>query len=141
MKVLLDTHIILWALTDDERLSKKAKTIILSKENDIYYSVASIWEVSIKHTIHPEHMPFSGKQLSYYCQEAHYQMLSIKDEHVYALETIQRVENAPKHNDPFDRIMIAQAKTENMIFITHDSLIPYYMEKCIISVWNLMVNK
>lgn len=72
MKVLLDTHIILWALTNDERLSEKAKTIILFRENDIYYSTASIWEISIKHMAHPEHMTLSGEQLSAYCQKAGY---------------------------------------------------------------------
>jgi len=134
MKVLLDTHIILWALIDDARLSEKAKNIILSKENEIYYSTASVWEVSIKHSLHPESMPLSGEQLSDYCQKSGYQMLAIRDDHVYALETIQRAEGAPKHNDPFDRIMIAQAKADGLLFVTHDTLIPYYEEKCIVSV-------
>lgn len=134
MKVLLDTHIILWALADDEKLSQKARNIILSKENEIYYSTASIWEITIKHMLHPEHMKLSGKQISNYCQEAGYQMLPIKDEHVHTLETLQREERAPKHNDPFDRIMLAQAKEERMLFITHDSLIPYYGEECVVEV-------
>lgn len=134
MKVLLDTHIILWALTDDEKLSQKARNIILSKENEIYYSTASIWEITIKHMLHPEHMKLSGKQISNYCQEAGYQMLPIKDEHAHTLETLQREERAPKHNDPFDRIMLAQAKEERMLFITHDSLIPYYGEECVVEV-------
>lgn len=134
MKVLLDTHIILWALADDEKLSQKARNIILSKENEIYYSTASIWEITIKHMLHPEHMKLSGKQISNYCQEAGYQMLPIKDEHAHTLETLQREERAPKHNDPFDRIMLAQAKEERMLFITHDSLIPYYGEECVVEV-------
>lgn len=131
MKVLLDTHILLWALTDDKKLPDKARSMILSEGNDIYYSTASVWEVSIKHTIHPEQMPLSGRHLSDYCQLAGYSMLSVRDEHVYALETIRRAVDAPKHNDPFDRIMIAQAKAEDMLFVTHDALLPYYSEKCI----------
>lgn len=134
MKVLLDTHIILWALTNDERLPQKARMIISQGENEICYSTASVWEVMIKHIHHPEHMPISGKQLSQYCQKAGYQMVPVQDEHAYALEGLQRMEGAPGHKDPFDCIMIAQAKVENMMFITHDSLLPYYMEKCIISV-------
>ncbi len=63
-------------------------------------------------------------------------MLSVRDDHVYVLENLRRAENAPRHNDPFDRIMLAQAKGEGMSFITHDSLIPHYMEKCIIAVWD-----
>jgi len=134
MKLLLDTHIILWAITDDKKLSEKARTLILSKESEIYYSTASIWEVMIKHMFHPEHMPISGKQLSNYCQKASYKMLPILDNHVYALESLQRTQDAPKHKDPFDCILLAQAKVENMLFITHDSLLPYYNEKYIILV-------
>ena len=59
MKLLLDTHIILWALTDDARLSAKAKDIILSSEDEIFYSVATIWEISIKHMQHQEKRPLN----------------------------------------------------------------------------------
>jgi len=134
MRVLLDTHILLWAIAGSDKLSDKAKDVINSKDNDIYYSTASIWEVSIKHSIHPENMPLSGKELSEYCQESGYEMLSIRDEHVFALEKLTRPQDVPKHNDPFDKIMVAQAKSEDMIFLTHDALIPYYNEKCIVSV-------
>lgn len=124
----------MWALTDDKKLPDKAREIIKSDKNDIYYSTASVWEISIKHMIHPEQIAISGREFSNYCQQAGYQMLSIKDEHVYALETLCRVADAPKHNDPFDRIMIAQAKAEDTMFITHDSLLPYYREECIVFV-------
>lgn len=56
------------------------------------------------------------------------------NKHVMALETLQRPENAPRHNDPFGRIMVAQAKAEDLMFLTHDSLIPCYEEPFIISV-------
>lgn len=134
MRILLDTHILLWALTASDKLSQKAREIITSMENNIFYSTASIWEVSIKHSLHPEHMPVSGKELSKYCMKAGYEMLAIRDEHVYTLETLKREEGAPNHNDPFDRIMVAQAKAEDMLFLTHDSLIPYYNEPCIVVV-------
>ena len=63
-----------------------------------------------------------------------YLVLPILNKHVSALETLKRSENAPRHNDPFDRIMVAQAKAEGFMFLTHDSLIPYYDEPFIISV-------
>lgn len=134
MKALLDTHIILWALTNDSRLPLKVKEIISQRDNEIWYSTASVWEVTVKHMNHPEHMTISGRELSKYCQMAGYQMLPIQDRHVYMLETLQRVEGAPIHKDPFDRIMIAQAKAEGMKFITHDSLLLDYLEEFIISV-------
>ena len=96
MQILIDTHIAIWAVLDDPKLPKKAKDIIIDDRNEIFYSTASIWEITIKHMLHPD--------------------------------------NAPRHNDPFDRIMVAQAKAENLMFLTHDLLIPYYSEQFIISV-------
>ena len=134
MNLLLDTHILIWALNEDPRLPEKAREMILDKDNAVYYSSVSVWEISIKHTNHPDNVAFSGKELAQFCQEAGFLPVEMRDKHVFALETIQRVEGAPPHHDPFDRMLIAQAKAENMSFITHDSLIPYYEEKCIIPV-------
>lgn len=61
-------------------------------------------------------------------------MLPVCDQHVYELETLTREEGAPPHNDPFDRILISQAKADGMKFVTHDSLIPQYNEGCIVTV-------
>ena len=134
MNLLLDTHILIWALNEDSRLPEKAREMILDKGNVIYYSTVSIWEVSIKHANHPENVSFSGKELVAFCEEAGFQPLEMWNRHVFARETIARTKGAPPHNDPFDRMLVAQANAENMSFITHDSLIPYYEEKCIIPV-------
>ncbi len=61
-------------------------------------------------------------------------MLPVLEYHVHALERLWRMENAPMHKDPFDCILISQATVENMMFITHDSLLPWYREECIIAV-------
>ena len=134
MNILLDTHILIWALNDDPKLPEKAKDMILDSDNAVYYSVISIWETAIKHANHPEEVTFTGKELSSYCQDAGFLPLEMRDKHVFALETLVREEHAPPHHDPFDRMLVAQAKVENMSFLTHDTLIPYYNEKCIISV-------
>ena len=134
MKLLLDTHIILWSLMNPEKLSEKALDLLQLDNIEIFYSTASIWEVAIKHMAKPESMLISGSELADMCIQAGYSRLSINDCHVKALETISRPETAPRHNDPFDRMLIAQAKAENMSFVTHDSLIPYYNESCVISV-------
>ena len=134
MNLLLDTHILIWALNEDPRLPKKAKEIILDVNNTIYYSSVSIWEIAIKHANHPESVQFSGKELSRFCQEAGFLPVEMRDKHVFALETLKRPEGAPPHHDPFDRMLIAQAKAENMSFVTHDTLLPFYEEKCILSV-------
>ncbi len=134
MNLLLDTHILIWALNDDHRLPGKARELILDKSNVLYYSTVSVWEIAIKHASHPENVEFTGKELSQFCQEAGFLSVEVRDKHVHALETIRRTEGAPPHHDPFDRMLIAQAKAENMSLVTHDSLIPYYSESCIIAV-------
>lgn len=134
MKILIDTHIAVWAVLNDPKLPKKARDIILNEENEIFYSTASVWEIMIKHMLHPDKIRISGRLLEKGCEDSGYVVLPILNEHVFALKTLKRSENAPQHKDPFDRIMVAQAKAEQMIFLTHDTLIPYYEESFIISV-------
>ena len=134
MNLLLDTHILIWALNEDPRLPDKAREFILDESNAVYYSSVSVWEIAIKHAKYPEEVEFTGRELSQFCQEAGYLPVEMREKHVFALETITRAEGAPPHHDPFDRMLIAQAKAENMSFITHDSMLPYYEEKCIIPV-------
>ena len=134
MNLLLDTYILIWALNGDARLPEKAKDMILEPDNVIYYSSVSTWEISIKHANHPDNVAFTGKELVHFCEEAGFLPVEMRDKHVFALETLVRAEGAPPHHDPFDRMLIAQAKAENMLFITHDSLLSYYNEKCIIPV-------
>ena len=134
MNLLLDTHILIWALNEDPRLPEKARDFIVDDNNSVYYSTVSIWEIAIKHAIYPDNVEFTGKELARFCREAGYLPLEMRDKHVFTLETITRAKDAPPHHDPFDRMLIAQAKSENMSFITHDALLPYYEEKCIILV-------
>ncbi len=134
MKLLLDTHIILWTLAGDERLSQKARELIEHPESEIYYSTASPWETDIKHALHPEAMSLSGAQMIEYCDEAGFLPLPIANRHIRNLCTLERADGAPPHRDPFDRIMIAQAKTDGMLFVTHDALLPWYGESCIVFV-------
>lgn len=132
MNILLDTHILLWAITADEKLPIEIFEMITDANNEIYYSIASIWETEIKNTLGK--MPITGENLSDYCKKSGFRLLSIEEKHIFALKTLVREESAPKHNDPFDRIMLAQAKVEKYKFVTHDTLIPYYNEECVISI-------
>ncbi len=63
MKILLDTHIAIWAVLDSEELSDEARAMILDENNEIYYSAASVWEITIKHMAHPETFLYSVKHL------------------------------------------------------------------------------
>ncbi len=134
MKILLDTHIAIWAILDSEELSDAAREMILDGNNEIYYSAASIWEITIKHMAHPETFLYSGRHLEKGCEANGFISLPIFSKHSAQLETLTRPQGVPPHKDPFDRILLAQAKTEGMKFMTRDSLIPYYNESFVISV-------
>lgn len=134
MNILLDTHILLWALSNDDRLPKKARELIENTENRIYYSLISLWEVELKRLAHPDAMPVSAKELSEYCGQSGYQKLSVKEKHIFALASLKRKGSALPHKDPFDRMLICQASVENMVFMTHDSMIPGYDDPCILAV-------
>ena len=134
MKLLLDTHIIFWALDDNPKLPEQARALIMDVSNDVYYSSASVWETTIKYMSKPDRIRLSGSKLSELCRKMGYQMLPITDRHVGALETLVFHGEYRVHNDPFDRIMIAQAKADGMKFVTHDSKIPFYNEPCVINV-------
>ena len=134
MRVLLDTHIILWALENNVKLPDKARKIIEDERNQIYYSTASVWEIAIKHCIRPNDMIVDARLFEKGCEDNGYNVLPVYNHHTFALDSLKRPDNAPKHNDPFDRILICQSKTEGMKFLTHDSLLSAYNEECIIYV-------
>lgn len=132
MKYLLDTHILLWALDDAAKLPQKVRDIAANENSEIYYSIISIWEVGIKRLKHTDKITdLSLQELIGFCAEAGFEELSLTKEHVYVLETLSRLEASPPHNDPFDRILIAQAKADNMLFLTHDENLSFYNEPCI----------
>ncbi len=134
MKILLDTHIALWSVADTDKLSGEVIKLLESNSNEVFYSVASVWEVAIKHKIRPEQMPVPEETFVRLCQKTGFVQLPVKNEHVFLIKTLERPVTAPKHNDPFDRILLAQAKYENLKLVTHDSLLPYYSEDCIMYV-------
>ncbi len=131
-EILLDTHMILWAMLEDSRLNNKMRDIIMNPENTIYYSIASMWEVQIKYA--RKKMPISGIEFMHYCEQSGYHKLPIDDLHVVELAGLERDESAPYHNDPFDRILLSQAKAEGFSFLTHDSLFRGYNEPCLVEV-------
>ena len=128
--VLLDTHVILWAMLEDSRLNDKMLKIILDPKNRMYYSIASMWEVQIKYALGK--LPISGIEFMHYCEQSGYHKLPIDDLHVVELANLVREESAPPHNDPFDRIMLSQAKAEGFTFLTHDPFFRGYNEPCVV---------
>jgi len=121
MRLLLDTHILLWALTDDPRLSIPVRTLLLEPHNDVFFSAASVWEIAIKRTLRRSEMPISATDAIRLFHEAGYEELSISANHTAMVETLP-----PLHADPFDRLLVAQALTEPMRLITHDRIVASY---------------
>lgn len=120
MRVLLDTHIALWAVTAHASLSPQAKKIILEAD-EVFVSVASTWEIAIKHAIGKGDMPVSAAQALQAFIDAGYAMLDINPQHTLKVETLPRI-----HKDPFDRMLVAQALCEPLILVTGDPLVVQY---------------
>ncbi|MDG4550118.1 MAG: type II toxin-antitoxin system VapC family toxin [Candidatus Contendobacter sp.] len=127
MNVLLDTHVALWAITDSLRLSPKARDVVLASRNNLWISTASLWEIAIKHGLGRGNMPISGKEALGYFRQAGYGILPIEPDHAVAVEQL-----ASLHQDPFDRILIAQALTEPMRLLTHDETVASYSDTIIL---------
>jgi PIN domain nuclease of toxin-antitoxin system len=121
MQILLDTHIVLWALADDPALSDEARALLSNERNRLWVSAVSIWEISIKHALGRGDMPLSGKDALGYCRIAGYRWLDVRPEHAAAVEDLP-----PIHADPFDRLLVAQALGEPMKLLTHDARVAQY---------------
>lgn len=121
MRLLLDTQLALWALTDSPRLSAAARDAILDEGNDVYFSAATVWEIAIKHQLARKDMPVSGAEAAALFAESGYLELPITAVHAAATEQLP-----PHHSDPFDRILVAQAIAEPLRLLTHDRLLTRY---------------
>ena len=122
MKTLIDTHVALWLFNEHEKLSQTASSHLRNEENVLYISIASAWEVAIKHSLGK--LPaFSGgvKRFLHAIQDNSIQIVDIN------LDFVEKIEELPYiHRDPFDRIIIATALCEEMVILTADDNIQKY---------------
>ncbi|MBS0353375.1 MAG: type II toxin-antitoxin system VapC family toxin [Proteobacteria bacterium] len=123
MNLLLDTHVALWAITDSPKLLQKARELIQSPKTTVWISVASVWEIAIKHSLGRGDMPVSSQDAVRYFRESGYRFLVVEAEHAIAVEDL-----AAHHQDPFDRILVAQAVVEPMRLMTHDPIVALYSD-------------
>ena len=121
MRYLLDTHVVIWAMVGSRRLSDSARLILQDPDNVFYVSSASIWEVSIKHSVRPSEIPVTSEQMIRFCRNSGIVELPVSFGHA------QRVSALPlHHNDPFDRMLVAQAIEESLLLVSHDQRLPPY---------------
>lgn len=126
MNLLLDTHVALWAIADSWKLPKKARELIESPRSSVWISTASVWEIAIKHALGRGDMPISGRDAVRFFRESGYRFLTVEAEHAMAVEELP-----PHHQDPFDRILVAQALVEPMRLVTHDQMVARYSDTII----------
>jgi PIN domain nuclease of toxin-antitoxin system len=121
-RILLDTHIALWAVTGSGRLSATARQLILDA-HEVHVSAASVWEIAIKHALGRGDMPVSSEQALQAFRDSGYALLAIKPEHAVRVADLPAI-----HADPFDRLLIAQAVTEPLRLLTADTALLRYGE-------------
>jgi len=121
MKLLLDTHLLLWAAGNPNRLSQEARKLIDNPDNELVYSVASLWEVAIKRGLGRDDFKLDARVLRRGLLDNGYSELPIVSEHVVAIDSLPSI-----HKDPFDRVLVAQATVEGITLLTTDSVVSKY---------------
>ena len=122
MNFLLDTHILIWAAISPHKFSSDLASLLSDPSNHLYFSSASIWEISIKESLGKRDFKFSSKKLYDGLIENGYKELKVS-----ALHAMEVIKLPFIHRDPFDRILVATAIWENMPLLTNDStLSPYH---------------
>lgn len=121
MKLLLDTHLLLWTITNDDRLSAQARELIDDNKNELHFSVVNLWEAAIKHNLGRQNFLFEPRHVRRRLLEHGFREIEIKSEHVIAAGELRRL-----HRDPFDRLLIAQAAVDDATLLTSDAAVSRY---------------
>ena len=121
MKLLLDTQILLWAAGQPERLSAAARRLLNDPRNELLFSAASLWEITIKNTLRREDFQVEPRVLRRGLLDNGYVELPVTSEHAVNVDALP-----PLHKDPFDRLLLAQALTEGVTLITGDAQLAKY---------------
>ncbi|WP_395947589.1 type II toxin-antitoxin system VapC family toxin [Caedibacter taeniospiralis] len=121
MKLILDTHVLLWVASDSKKLSAETRRILNDTKNELFFSVASIWEVAIKQSLARDDFNVDARLLRRGLLDHGYSELPILSEHVVEINNLPMI-----HKDPFDRLLIAQSMVEGIILLTSDELVAQY---------------
>jgi len=121
VKLLLDTHLLLWAAGQPENLSPAARQQLEAPENELLFSAASLWEIAIKHGLGRNDFRAAPRLLRRGLLDNGYIELPITSAHAVALDSLP-----PIHKDPFDRMLVAQSITEGVTLLTADPLVAQY---------------
>jgi PIN domain nuclease of toxin-antitoxin system len=123
VNLLLDTHLLLWVASAPERLSKKARSLLLDPGNRLMFSSASLWEIAIKHSLGRDDFKVDARRLWRMLLASGYLELSVTSEHALVAGALPSL-----HKDPFDRMLVAQARVEGLTLLTVDKAVTKYGE-------------
>lgn len=126
MRYLLDTHLLIWALVNPARISSRGRELLSDPNSEYWFSQISLWEAVIKESKHPEALYLDTQDIVPVAIRAGFQKIVLKDNHIMALKTLGAPGDVRGHKDPFDRLLLAQAQSEGMVFLTHDAPLTYY---------------
>jgi PIN domain nuclease of toxin-antitoxin system len=121
MKLLLDTHLLLWAAGEPAKLSPRARDVFEEPENTLMFSAASLWEIAIKSGLGRADFRADARLLRRGLLDNGYEELPIAGAHAVAVDTLP-----PLHKDPFDRMLLAQAQVEGITLLTSDDRVAQY---------------
>ena len=121
MRLLLDTHLLLWAAGPSPRLSSQARRLIEDPGNELLASAASLWEIAIKSALRRPNFPVNASLFRRNLLNNGYEELAVTGEHAVAVANLP-----PLHRDPFDRILVAQSVVEGITLLTTDPLVAQY---------------
>ena len=121
MKLLLDTHIVIWAAFTPDRLSQSAQSLIIDEENELLFSPVSLWEVATKRALGRRDFQFDSRVLRSNLLLNGYHELPITSQHAVAIDQLPDI-----HKDPFDRLLIAQSMVEGILLLTSDPTVAKY---------------
>ena len=121
MKLLLDTHLLLWAADSIERVPTGARALMADPGNELLFSAASLWEIAIKNGLNRPDFCVNARLLRRGLIDNGYGELPVRSEHAIAIDGLP-----PIHKDPFDRLLIAQATIEGITLLTDDATVAKY---------------
>ena len=121
MRLLADTHLLMWAVGPDELLPETARELMADTQNELLFSVVSLWELAIKRSLRRTEAQLDPRVLRKELLDNGYKELAVISEHAFGVETLPLI-----HKDPFDRLLVAQAMVEGITLLTSDPVVGRY---------------
>jgi len=123
MRILVDTHVLLWAVTQSSRLPVDARDLLEDTGNTLYCSTASLWEIAIKSALRRQDFDIDLREFRRALETMEVEELPVLGQHTEAVVSLPAI-----HKDPFDRMLVAQSMTEPLVLLTNDAVLAGYWD-------------